>query len=138
VIYHCGILLINTDRQEKKMIASDLMSRIERLFPDFREFWESDDNYFRHEDGSYTCCGVYARFAQYFEIDCQDWGPVALDDVATLLEDCLMFPDSDSGTAAATCFLENIVGEPAEHALSDYFGPGSRKFLNVWKTHGHT
>jgi hypothetical protein len=120
------------------MTATDIMNRIVRLFPDFREFWDAEDNYFRHEDGSYTCCGVFSQFTQYFKVDCQDWGPVALDDVSTLLEDCLMFPDSDSGTAAATCFLENIEGEPAEDCLMDYLGPRSRKFLHAWKTHGQT
>lgn len=115
------------------MTSTEILDRLLHLFPDFQEAWDADDNYFKSDEGVYTCCGVFARFSQFFKEDCQDWGPVALDDISTLLEDCLMYPDSESGTAAATCFLENIEGEQAEDCLSDYLGSRSRKFLAAWR-----
>jgi hypothetical protein len=120
------------------MTSIEILDRLIRLFSDFQEAWDADDNYFRPDDGAFTCCGVFARFSQFFKEDCHDWGPVALDDISTLLEDCLMFPDSESGTAAATCFLENIEGEQAEDCLSGYLGPLSRKFLAAWRSYNLT
>lgn len=43
-----------------------LLSYFIKSFPDFREQWESENNYNITEDGTFTVAGLCAEFSQYY------------------------------------------------------------------------
>lgn len=115
------------------MTPQQLLDRILRLFPGFSKSWHSDQNLYISDRGEFTCSGVFAQLTSYYRDDCYSWSPTALEDLASLLEDCLMSLRSDEGTAAATCFLENIAGDKEEECIFSYLGPRSHTFMKTWK-----
>ncbi|MGC4074686.1 MAG: hypothetical protein QM760_19725 [Nibricoccus sp.] len=47
------------------MIANNILEEFIRIRPDFRAFWDGE-NYFRDETGSFTACGVFSQFTEFF------------------------------------------------------------------------
>lgn len=47
------------------MTAHDILKDLIRIRPDFRNHWDGE-NYFRSDDGSFTACGVFSQFTDFF------------------------------------------------------------------------
>lgn len=104
-----------------------LLDRLAALFPEFRPYWEA--NHY----GSFTLHGVFMVFTFFFRAH---HGSLPADRVAVLGEfvtEC-MAPDDDNllDNAAATCFVENIAGEPCDRQLSPHLTGPARRYWQYW------
>lgn len=95
---------------------ADVLQRLVAIFPAFSTYWRSEDS-FRADDGAFTFCGVFSTFTWYFRDSFEQLSVAALREVGQFLEECMVEPNSEIDTAAATCFLENVHGEPMAPVL---------------------
>jgi hypothetical protein len=102
--------------------AQDVLGRLVTLFPDFAACWDSPDNCFRDDDGSFTRCGVFAEFSDYFRDRYEQLPTARVADLGCFVTECMTSPDTELGDAAATCFLENVA--------SERFSPDFRQHLS--------
>jgi hypothetical protein len=97
------------------MTPQDLLDRLVSLFPNFRVYWDAPGNCFRNDDGCFTLHGVFAEFTGFFK---ERHAALPLDRVSALgafVSDCMASADDGPlDNAAATCFVENIAGEPCD------------------------
>jgi hypothetical protein len=112
------------------MTPQALLERLVTLFPDFRAYWDDPGNCFR-DDGSFTLHGVFAEFTGFFR---ERHAVLPADRVAALgafVSECMAPFDSPLDNAAATCFVENISGEPCERELSPHLVREARRYWQV-------
>jgi hypothetical protein len=110
-----------------------LLDRLVALVPDFRTYWDNPGNCFRGHDGSFTLHGVFAEFTSFYE---ERHAGLPADRVAALgafVSEC-MAPADDGPlkNAAATCFVENIAGEPCDRQLSPHLTGEARRYWQAW------
>jgi hypothetical protein len=93
------------------MTPEELVGNLTGLFPDFAEHWEAPDNLSREADGSFTLCGAFVEFSDYFRERYEELAPERLQALGWVLAECMAEPDSELAEATATCFLENVAAE---------------------------
>lgn len=93
------------------MTAQTILSRLVALFPEFAAAWDSPDNNFRQDDGSFTGCGVFAEFSHYFRDGYERFSSDQVNAIGRFVTECMASADVELRDAAATCFLENVAGE---------------------------
>jgi hypothetical protein len=107
---------------------ADLLARLIVLFPEFGRYWESPGNYFRNDDGGPAFCGVFAEFSHFFREWFESLPDDRVRDFAKLLSECMSAPTA-LDEAAATCFLENVSGEPCSQPLGKHLFGRAREFF---------
>jgi hypothetical protein len=115
------------------MTPQALLDRLVALFPDFRAYWDDAGNCFSEDDGSFTLHGVFAEFTHFFR---ERHAVLPAEQVAALgkfVSEC-MAPANDGplDNAAATCFVENIAGEPSDRELSPHLTGEARRYWLAW------
>jgi hypothetical protein len=111
------------------MAANDLLERLFSRFPEFAQQWNDPDNLFRNDDGSFTEWGVFSEFALYIRDNYQSLQLQDLQLLALWIEENLAAEAEPVSNAVATCFLENLAGEPAIEYLKRFLGVRARRFL---------
>jgi hypothetical protein len=116
-----------------RMSPRALIDRLVALFPDFRAYWDDTENCYRDDDGSFTLHGVFAEFTSFYR---ERHARLPADRVAALgafVSEC-MAPGDDGplSNAAATCFVENIVGEPCDRNLSPHLSGEAKRYWLAW------
>jgi len=48
------------------MTKEELKHFLDKLFPDFKNSWESEENYSKDDNGNYTYHGLFSEFSNYF------------------------------------------------------------------------
>ena len=119
------------------MTPQALLDRLVALFPDFRAYWVDPGNSPRDEDGSFTLHGVFVEFTGFFR---DRHAALPADRIAALgafVSEC-MAPADDGplDNAAATCFVENIAGEPCDRELSPHLTGEARRYWQAWGGRG--
>jgi hypothetical protein len=99
-----------------------LAGRLVALFPDFEAAWNSPDNYFRDDDGSFTHGGVFSAFSPFFRDGYRRFTPHQLLTLGRLVEDCLSSPARKLRDAVVRDFLENVAPEPCGPDFRQYLG----------------
>jgi hypothetical protein len=122
--------LIFDVRQKTRMSPSDILEELARVRSDFRAHWEGE-NLFRDDDGSFTACGVFSQFTDFFREKHQLMRERELGAIAALISRCER--DQFLADVAYTCFLENIAGDPADATLAPYLSPTAREFMSHWR-----
>ncbi|MBL9189163.1 MAG: hypothetical protein JNK23_16900 [Opitutaceae bacterium] len=112
------------------MTANDILEELFRIRSDFRVCWNGE-NYFRDDDGSFTVCGVFSQFTDFFRVHHGDMSKEELEAIAALVRRCER--DSHLGEAAFTCFLENIAGDPPDATLAPYLSTEAQEFMSHWR-----
>ena len=112
------------------MSPSQVLASLTSIFPEFGTYWNSADNLFREEDGSFTHCGVFAEFSHFVRERFTSLSPVQLDALGHFVEACMQHQPSDLDTAVATCFLENVTSEIFTPALASHLGSRAVGFLS--------
>jgi len=112
------------------MTASYILEELIRIRPDFRQYWEGE-NYFLEEDGSFTACGVFSQFTDFFREQHHKMKKEELEAVTALVGRCES--DEFSSESAYTCFLENIAGDPPDETLAPYLSTAAIEFMSHWK-----
>ena len=111
------------------MTPDSFLSRLFEIFPDFAAQWSSPDDLFREDDGAFTYCGVFAEFGAFFREHYRRFPKPQLAELSTLLDECMSEDGSEINTAASTCFLENVAGEPFSRNFGEYLrGTPARYF----------
>ena len=93
------------------MTPEELIGNLAGLFPDFAAHWEAADNPSREDDGSFTLCGAFTEFSDYFRERYEELPPERLQALGWVLAECMAESDSELADAAETCFLENVAAE---------------------------
>jgi len=115
------------------MTPQALLDRLVDLFPDFRAYWDGPNNCLQGDDGSFTLHGVFIQLTDFFR---DRHASLPADQVAALGEfvSKCMAPADDGllDNAAATCFVENIAGEPCGRELSPHLTGEARRYWQAW------
>jgi len=123
-------------RAEKStVIPHELLQRFITLAPEFAAQWNSDQNCFREDDGTFTFHGVCAEFSHFYRDNFDVLSEPTLKDLYEFIERNLVKPVSDEtplDNALCTCFLENISSEPCGEAAKPLMGRKSREFFDRW------
>ena len=110
------------------MTPAEVLHQLVTLFPGFRPYWEAEDS-FRSDDGTFTFCGVFATYTWYFKESFRDLSAASLHALGEFLEECMADPNDELDTAAATCFLENLAGEPPARVLQPFLAGNALQYL---------
>ncbi len=117
------------------MVSSpqELLDRLVGLFPEFSASWNDRGNYFRNDDGSFSFFGVFAEFSyffrDYYEHFSRDW----IAALGEFLSECMAVPNSELGTAAAACFLENVAAERFSADFKMYLRGEPLDYYSQWE-----
>jgi hypothetical protein len=115
------------------MTPHGLLGYLVALFPDFRAYWDAPDNCFRDDDGSFTLHGLFMEFTSFFK---ERHATLPAERVAALgafVSECMAAPgDPPLGNAAATCFVENIAGDPCDRELAPHLTGDARRYWKAW------
>ena len=119
---------------EAEYDAGLIATRPVELCPQFSTTWK-DEAYLWTHDGRFTHCGVFASFSHYITEVLTSPEPYALEAVFEYVEGC-MHDSGDVGTAAATCFLENLLNRTPDTIDPKRFvpllGAESREYCRAW------
>ncbi len=118
----------------------DMMSDLLKLCPEFSRTWEDESYLWTDADnGTFTVCGVLMAFSHHIAdiLRSSESPPLypSLEPVFQYAERC-MNANEDVRTAAATCFLENLMNRTPDQINPERFvpllGPESRDYCRVW------
>ena len=105
--------------------------RLADLLPGFAAHWSKGDSLFLADDGSFTVHGVFAECSHFVRENYRTLPAAATAGLSSFVSDCLegrYGPEADN--AAATCFLENLAGEPFHQAFAEQLRPAAKKFYD--------
>ncbi|WP_330962011.1 hypothetical protein [Photobacterium sp. 53610] len=109
------------------------------LFPTFKQYWSSDDNYNLKEDGSFDLSGLCAEFSQYYIDEFQLLGEgekkMLFDTIEAILANDNAIGDECSIVMAnclKSCFIENISQTEAGENSKELMGKLTREVFNQW------
>lgn len=110
---------------------------LESQFPEFRKNWESDQNYFRQEDGSYSYHALLAQFTNFFSDNIDKFSEKQLRFFFDMVENWISEEKDPSDTASfsnavCTCFLENMSSTYLSKKIKPFLGEKSLKFYSYW------
>src|SRR5690349_4136355 len=114
------------------MTPHALLERLVALFPDFAAVWDDPDNCFRDEDGSFTLHGVFSEFTGFFRECYETLPPDRVAALGAFVSESMASADADLDNAAATCFVENIAGEPCGRDLARHLAGPAREYYRAW------
>jgi len=103
-----------------------------KLLPGFSTHWAKGDSLFISSSGEFSVHGVFAECSHFVRENFDSLPPQAVRGLAAFLSDCL---EGNAGpnlhNAAATCFLENLAGEPFHKVLANQLRPAARRFYDA-------
>lgn len=136
------------------MSPSNFLALIFEIAPAFRAEWESEDNLFVQDDGSYNFHSVCSKFSHYFITQEKHkyasrndvmWNPTIADSKLIYLfslfesniedietKESLKTPEGSLSNAICTCFLENISQTNAGEYAKGFMGKKSRAYFEQW------
>jgi hypothetical protein len=115
------------------MTPQALLDRFVALFPDLRAFWDDAGNYSRNDDGSFTLHGVFAQLTDFFRERHAALPPDRVAALAAFVSECMAGNDDGPlDNAAATCFVENIAGEPCDRELAPHLTGEAKRYWQYW------
>jgi hypothetical protein len=113
----------------------DLLDNLLALCPEFSKTWEDESYLWTRDDGTFTECGVFAAFSHYIADILTNIEAPRLAEVFEYVERC-MHGNEQVSTAAATCFLENLMNRTPEEIDPQRFvpllGPDSKDYCQAW------
>jgi len=115
------------------MTAEALVDRLADIFPDFKRYWDDANNDFRGNDGSFTLHGVFSHFTHFFREKSASLPAQRVAALGAFISECMAPADDNAlNNAAATCFVENIAGEPCQRLLSPHLTGAARRYWLAW------
>src|SRR5262245_34468215 len=114
------------------MNAQAILGRLITLLPDFAAAWDNSDNYFREDNGSFSQCGVFAKFSHYFRESYEQVSSTQIAALGRFVSECAASTDTDLADAAATCFLENVAGERFNSDFRRHLSGEALRYYSLW------
>jgi hypothetical protein len=114
-----------------------LLNELVSLCPEFSQAW-SEEAYLWVNDEGKPCmpCGVFAAFSHYIADRLRSGNMAGLHEVFEFVEGKMSDEDEEISTAAATCFLENLMNrtpdDVAPQAFIPLLGAESREYCRAW------
>ena len=125
-------------RVQRHPTPKELLQALVQIAPEFAVHWESPDNCFRNDDGSFSAHGIFAELTAYIRGSFGKLSDTQRRMLFEFIEKCVLTdPDSHSGVsnAACTCFLENVAGEgDLSQAITPYLGAKSKEYFDKWNS----
>jgi hypothetical protein len=118
--------------EQEEMTPEELVGSLTGLFPDFAAHWQAAENPAREEDGSFTLCGAFAEFSDFFRERYEELPAERLQALGWILTECMAEPDSDLAEATATCFLENVAAERFHADFERFLIGRPLEFYSQW------
>lgn len=113
--------------------AKAVLEQLIRLFPNFQEQWNDEENYHMGDDGAFTVHAVFSEFSDYVRDHFSKMSAADRRALFTFVEDCISNRDGDDvDNAVCTCFLENLSDEEILTQIKPYLLPKSMDFINAW------
>ena len=114
----------------------NLLRRLFELVPGFQSQWDTPDNLFINDDGSFTVHGVFSVFSGYVREEFGSFDQTTRSNLFQYIEECVntdIHSDAGVSNAVCTCFLENLAGEGAlSEEIRRHLGPESKKYFDEW------
>jgi hypothetical protein len=114
------------------MTPQELLDRLVVIFPNFAFYWDQPENYFRDEEGVYALHGVFAQFTGFFIEQFEVLSDIQIASLGEFVSACMSALDENLDNAAATCFVENIAGDPPGSRLAPYLIGSAQKYYQLW------
>ncbi len=105
------------------------------FFPQFRQYWESKNNYFIEEDGNFNYHQLCASFYNYFRDEINTFSEQQFKNLFGQVEAWVASDtgEFDSlGNAVCTEFLENIDKVELSRKIKPFLGEKSLEFYSYW------
>ena len=117
--------------------TKELYIYLKQQFPSFKEHWESYDNCFIEDDGSYTYGGMCAEFSHYYDDNFTSLDERGKKGFFSEIERELEVDKnedvhSELSYAYKRFFLENISQTKAGEESKKWMGKLSREFFDKW------
>jgi|SRR5215204_3687799 len=112
-----------------------VLNELTKMFTGFAPVWESPENCFLNDDGSFTYHGLFSEFGSYVRDNFGGMEERKREELFDFIESCVSdLGRSDEGVdnAVCTCFLENLSNESLSPELRKYMGRKSLEFFNRW------
>ena len=113
------------------MEAVNPVQTLKAIFPAFERSW--DQSLFNAPGEQAAAHGVLAEFSHFYRANYQSFTSSQLQQLSGALNNWLGGPDDELDNAVATCFLENVAGEPCVEPLQPLLKSSARQFLRSWK-----
>lgn len=117
------------------IFADEMLPMILRAVPDFGAAWQAHVDYWQGKSAG--VCGDMQAFTGYVIDGLRAGAPLDMAAIFGLIEALLVDGDEQVSTAAATCFLEDLLNN-ADAGQIDYdwfmpwLGPASRRYCDAW------
>ncbi len=103
-----------------------------KIIPDFKKYWEKEDNYSVNQNGTFTFHGLFSEFTSFFRENYENNINV-LEKLFVFIEECSnidIHSESGLSNAVFTCFLENIADEgEISSTVGKYLGNNTKRFF---------
>jgi len=118
------------------MSPDDLFNKICEITPDFKNYWEKKDNYFKNENGLGSIHGIFAEYSHFIKEFINNIDENNRIKLFNFVEECVIKdPKSESGISNAACteFLENLAGEgDLSQSIIKYLGLKSKEYFDEY------
>lgn len=115
------------------MKPRELLNRLATMFPEFQAHWDGPGNLYRGDDGAFSLHGVFSEFTSYFQNSYKELLADRVADLGMFVSECMAAGNDDPlDNAAATCFVENIAGEPCDRELARHLSGEARRYWLFW------
>lgn len=111
--------------------ARVLHAAFEEKFPAFSAYLASDAAFVDNE-GRLSYAGLWADLSHWLRNDATVPPERCLEWLGLHVSVCYGSDDSEISAAVATCFLENIAGEPAGARLAPYLSVEAGSYMSKW------
>jgi len=105
------------------MTKEEHFKNLIELFPDFKALWESNNNYFKEDNGSYTIHGLFSEFSHLVSERLESGNTEKMKELFDYIEEIASNGNEDEQNAVCTCFLENILNRIPQKIDPKYFVP---------------
>jgi hypothetical protein len=113
---------------------TEYIEKLSSLFPEFKEYWESDDACFNFGNDS-TIYGVFSAFSHLVSDGLQK-NNIGNKKELFLFIESVISQGGEPANAACTCFLENILNRTPDiinpNSFVPYLGVNSKMFCKDW------
>lgn len=117
--------------QPAEFPPGELVDRLDRFTPGFREAWLSEDCLFRADDGTDSLCGVFAEYSLFVRERAETVTASTWKQIAAFVNDIVGGRDPVLDEAACVCFLEGLAAP--NHPLARWLEGEASEFWREWE-----
>lgn len=115
-------------------MPKDILDAIVVIFPNFKQYWESEGDIYRDDGGSFTFHGLFAVFSHYIREHYSEICGDKREELFRFVEACISEKEDFDGigNAVHTCFIENLAGDLPAGEVRQYMKPMTLKIFNYY------